>query len=61
MFAGWDAMDNLILPKGMHEIHTGSYLKEDADAKTFYILLDTMDQVFTDKEGEYVWNFLNKE
>jgi hypothetical protein len=103
MFAGWDTIDNFILPKGMHEIHTGSYfragtlmhgferplflvteedepnffeklfkkdkkkeepiivLPKKTGADTFYVLLDTMDRMFADREGEYVWNFLNKE
>jgi hypothetical protein len=94
MFAGWDDMHHLILPKGMHEIQTGSYTREgssltgiehpniddpvlqienteeeneqaaplqkDFGVETFYVLLDTMDRIFTDREGEYVWNFLNK-
>jgi hypothetical protein len=86
MFTGWDVIENVILPKGMHEIHTGSYFradtlkkefehseiadwemrkqigstKKDAYVKTFYILLDTMNRVFTNREGEYAWNFLNK-
>ncbi len=101
MFAGWDEIDNLVLPKGMHEIHTGSYIRSgsplegferpeivivedilmetenektdiseaekppsfetEPKVNTFYILLDTIDRIFTDREGEYVWNFLNKE
>ncbi len=104
MFAGWDTIENLVLPKGRHEIDTGSYFraaspmkgferpeivaeesdeqdiseevleeKEKIDVETivqtppdisverFFIFLDTMEKVFTDRNGEYVWNFLNKE
>jgi hypothetical protein len=86
MFVGWESMSNFILPKGMHEIHTGSFFRfpslmtgferrditateddeqnvlppKDIGVGTFYILLDTMDRMFMDREGEYVWNFLNK-
>ncbi|MDR2900897.1 MAG: hypothetical protein LBV20_05215 [Treponema sp.] len=93
VFAGWDTLDNLLLPKGLHEIHTGSYFRADSmmnrferpaisitedekkqnasnefiqqtdekNVKIFYVLLDTMDRFFVDREGEYVWNFLQKE
>jgi hypothetical protein len=90
MFVGWDEIENFILPKGMHELHTGSYFHpgvlqkgferpeiiigneadeenihknssvEKSSVKTFYVLLDTIDRVFMDREGEYVWNFLRK-
>jgi hypothetical protein len=81
MFIGWDSVENLVLPKGMHEIQTGSYFRANTmmksyeypvisttenveqkipSVKTFYVLLDTIDRVFMDREGEYVWNFLNK-
>jgi hypothetical protein len=29
-------------------------------ASTYYVLLDTLDHVFTDREGEYAWNLLKK-
>lgn len=93
MFVGWDSVDYLVLPKGMHQVYTGSYFRsgssldgferpivqEEPDKKgkkkndepppvekepgigTFYVLLDTMERVFTDREGEYVWNFLKKQ
>ncbi|QQO09004.1 hypothetical protein [Breznakiella homolactica] len=88
MFIGWDAAENFVLPKGKHEISTGSYYytgvpeqrfgkpapeersgsrqqpekdaAEEIQVEAFYIFLDTIDQIFTDREGEYVWNLLNK-
>jgi hypothetical protein len=27
---------------------------------TFYVLLDTLDRVYTDRDGEYAWNLLKK-
>jgi hypothetical protein len=90
MFVGWDSLSNFILPKGMHEISTGSYYraevpdraferpaetttKKKAKAKknepdtnnqpgheTFYVLLDVLDRVYTDRGGEYAWNLLKK-
>ena len=108
MFIGWDNLKHYTLARGMHEITTGSYLRQTEDeniplednassslsgltamipkpgislpqtpsatekksatkkkessvTKVFYILLDTENRIFTDREGEYVWNLLKKE
>lgn len=62
MLIGWDRLDCVVLPKGMYEIKTGSILRQGAELleKTFYVLLDTENLVFEDREGKYVWNLLQK-
>jgi hypothetical protein len=59
MFIGWDRVPRYVLPRGMHEIATGSYLRQTED-EVFYVLLDTENRVFTGREGKYVWNLLKK-
>jgi hypothetical protein len=62
MLIGWDRLERMVFPKGMYEIKTGSRLRQSAEAsaKTFYILLDTENLIFEDREGKYVWNLLQK-
>jgi hypothetical protein len=59
MFIGWDRIRRYILPRGLHEIVTGSYLRR-MEGDPFYVLLDTENKVFTGREGRYVWNLLRK-
>jgi hypothetical protein len=61
MFIGWDSVENYRLPRGMHEIQAGSYLRRGENSKVFYVLLDAQNRMFLDREGEYVWNLLKKE
>jgi hypothetical protein len=74
MFIGWDTLENFILPKGMYSITTGSYYRAETTHSafesvkrqtnpgvgTYFIFLDTLDHVFTDRDGEYAWNLLKK-
>jgi hypothetical protein len=59
-FIGWDSLGRYVLPRGMHEIQTGSYLAPDNNSEVFHVLLDTEDRLFLNREGEYVWNLLKK-
>ncbi|MDR2588998.1 MAG: hypothetical protein LBC67_06180 [Spirochaetales bacterium] len=59
MFTGWDSLPGLVLPRGMRVI-TAVSGEMQAVRKVFYILLDGEALVFTDREGEYLWNLLKK-
>ncbi|MCL1818870.1 MAG: hypothetical protein FWG35_08050, partial [Spirochaetaceae bacterium] len=69
MLIGRDRLERYLLPRGMHEIRLGSYLRQDeppgegedkSSPRVFYVLLDTENRIFRDREGEYVWNLLRK-
>ena len=72
MLVGRDSLERCFLPRGMYEIRTGSYLRQDDDVsagradgeerhpRVFYVLLDRETRVFYDREGEYLWNLLRK-
>jgi hypothetical protein len=57
---GWDTLKYFFLPSGMHVIQTQPYSVAASPAHTYYILLDTEQHIFTDKEGKYAWNLLQK-
>jgi hypothetical protein len=69
MLIGRDRLARYLLPRGMHEIRLGSYLRQDGEpsggeqepaAEVFYVLLDTENRIFRGRQGEYVWNLLKK-
>jgi hypothetical protein len=67
MLIGQDSLEHYLLPRGMHEIRVGSYLREatagkeeQTGAEVFYVLLDTESKIFRGRQGEYVWNLLKK-
>lgn len=60
-FIGWDSLENIVLTKGFHKISTGSFNKSnDIPSKTYYVLLDTINEVYTGRNGEHIGNLLNK-
>lgn len=76
MLIGWDSFKKGILPKGKHIIYTGDYFKQDANAvitnknkkvdingnlyRSFFIYLDDRNWIFRGKDGERIWNLLEK-
>lgn len=76
IFIGCDYLDNFILPKGKHIIYTGDYFnkgdnsriskrkaKRDIDGniyRSFFVYLDDKSWVFKGKDGERIWNLLEK-
>lgn len=76
MFVGWDNLEKFVLPKGKHFIYTGTYLIPDANMevknkdravdingesyKSFFLYLDDRNWLFRGKDGERVWNLLEK-
>lgn len=60
-FVGWDSVENMVLPQGMHSINTGTYYaRSQSSKKSFFVTLDSFERVYVDREGEYVWNLLKK-
>lgn len=75
-YLGHNMLSHFVLPKGMYIINTGTKFKADdpvkkeikpnefvadENKKTFYVFLDSENHVFTNREGEYVWNLLQKD
>ncbi len=76
MFIGWDKLENFILPRGKHIIYTGTYFDEDSSAvikdrnkvvdvngslyRSFFLYLDERNWLFRGKDGERVWNLMEK-
>lgn len=73
---GWDIYTKAILPKGKHIIYTGDYLKQDSTViitnknkkvdingnvyRSFFVYLDDRNWIFRGKDGERIWNLLEK-
>ena len=76
MYMGWDKLEKCVLPKGKHIIYTGDYYKaysyaelknknKSSDIKgdtyrSFFLYLDERNWLFNGKEGERVWNLMEK-
>lgn len=67
MFAGFDKIDNIPVMKGKTIIHVGTNFKKDVDInprkrnKDYYIYTNNDEiLVYQGREGEYVWNLLEK-
>lgn len=76
MFIGWDYIENQILPKGKHIIYTGDYFRIDSTYvvrnknkavdingniyRSFFLYLDDKNWLFRGKDGERVWNLMEK-
>lgn len=76
VFIGWDRLEKCILPKGKHFIYTGDYFNPDANMqlknkdkavdingdiyRSFFLFLDDRNWLFRGKDGERVWNLLEK-
>ena len=63
MFAGWDTLENFILPHGLHIIFTGNQYQIEYTEKqvnAFYIMLENKSAVYTDMAGRRIWNLLEK-
>lgn len=67
MFVGWNALSDMLLPIGNHKIETGSFTrpgapspKENETVRDFFVLLADEKFVYTDRQGEYIWNLQTK-
>lgn len=72
MFLGWNSLDGVPVKTGKIIINTGSYFSSDSIQNSimdsalyknndFYIYTTNSEtQIFTGREGEYVWNLLEK-
>ena len=76
VFIGWDNLSKFILPKGKHIIYTGDYFNPDLTYevtnknkakdingnvyRSFFLYLDERNWLFRGKDGERVWNLLEK-
>lgn len=62
MFAGKNDLDNIPLPKQNLRIKTGSFMKSDEDDnKSLFIYIEkNRTEIFKGRQGEYVWNLLEK-
>ncbi|MDR0312024.1 MAG: hypothetical protein LBI14_00340 [Treponema sp.] len=63
MFIGWDTLENFVLARGLHVISTGSPLRIEHDpnlVNSYHVLLDNHAFVYTDTEGNHIWNLLQK-
>ena len=76
MFIGWDKIENFILPRGKHIIYTGTYFNQDNNAviknrkkavdingslyRSFFLYLDERNWLFRGKDGDRVWNLMEK-
>lgn len=76
MFIGWDAIEKQVLPKGKHIIYTGDYFQIDSTLivrnknkavdingnvyRSFFLYLDDKNWLFRGKDGERVWNLMEK-
>lgn len=76
MYMGWDKLEKCVLPKGKHIIYTGDYYKAYSSAeiknknkssdikgdtyRSFFLYLDERNWLFKGKEGERVWNLMEK-
>lgn len=75
-YIGWDRLENFVLPKGKHIIYTGDYFKKDPTYqvknknknvdingeiyRSFFVYLEERNWLFRGKDGERVWNLLEK-
>ena len=57
---GWNTLNYFFLPAGMHTIDSKPYINNSGKMHTYYVLLDAEQHIFTDKEGKYAWNLLQK-
>lgn len=76
IYIGCDNLEKCVLPKGKHIIYTGDYYKPDANVeiknknksvdidgelyRSFFLYLDERNWLFRGKDGERVWNLLEK-
>ena len=57
---GWNTLNYFFLPVGMHTIDSKPYINRSGKMHTYYVLLDAEQHIFTDREGKYAWNLLQK-
>lgn len=76
IYMGWDKLEKCVLPKGKHIIYTGDYYNADATVeiknrnrvsdingntyRSFFLYLDERNWLFKGKDGERVWNLMEK-
>ncbi|MCQ2584687.1 MAG: hypothetical protein MJ185_03780 [Treponema sp.] len=76
IFLGWDSLSKVVLPRGKHIVYTGSYYRQDSNYevsnknkatdingnlyRSFFLFLDERNWLFRGKDGERVWNLLEK-
>lgn len=76
IYIGWDYLEKYVLPKGKHIIYTGDYITQDSNVevknknkavdingnvyRSFFLYLDERNWLFRGKDGERVWNLLEK-
>jgi hypothetical protein len=76
MFAGWDTLGEVPLSRGKHRIRAGTYVEpypeqaemtdsvetknSENNIRNYFVYVDTRTWLFKGKDGEYVWNLLEK-
>lgn len=76
MYMGWDKLEKCVLPKGKHIVYTGDYYKAYSSVEIknknkysnikgnayrgFFLYLDDRNWLFKGKDGERVWNLMEK-